>query len=821
VPISKPPLLTWLAALCLLLGAGLRLAGLMRDHSDFVLPEAAGVERVFYEFHPDEETLVRAGLELDDPLSPPLTAYGTAPMYLVRGVLELVSLFAGPLDPGSPQDRPLVFGSARLLSAALSCLSLGLLFALGRRYWDLPVACLALFLAAVAPIAVQQAHFYTIDGLFTCLSLAVFYQALRAAEGQERWRYLATGALVGLCGAVRFNGLLLGLVLLALHLRAGPPAAGETPLQRVRRRLLHPHLWLAGLAAAGALLALEPYLLFSPELLTQIDTTDDFAYSLQVATGELLSPWSLADLHTLPYLHYWLRLWPQGAGWPLTAVFLVSLGHALWQRRLPGLLALGWVGAYFALVGGLHTKHLRYLLPLLPFLCLLGADLLAWLWRHSPRWQRAGMVLCALVAGYTAFYGLAFARIYLVEDSRIQAARWLARHAPEGSAIGVEHGGFSLRELVARPRHRPQFLNEGTLFGTRGYLSCAGTKRYLEERLRYADYVAITDVNRYRQYLGAPDLYPTMAEFYQKLVAGELGFEPVQRFKVYPALLGVEFADDQAEPSFLSYDHPAVFVLRRTPDFAAAMDRWQRQEDPRCPDAQVREAAEALKSGDPQGALGRLVALRQSQPQARYPALVEAFIHHQQGQSELEHLALKRYVWGYGDPAHASQLLAWAAAVSLLDAGLPGLAFQALADGFRRRAAIKPAFLTTMADSYIKAAHDFYVQDQKDYASQIYQFSVQIQPRPLACNALGVIAYNTQNYGDARAWWEQSLKLDSTQAEPHKNLFRAARAVRDFPKALHHLESALRLDQTLTPQQRAEDQRTLAELRQRLGVPSP
>ena len=181
---QRPSLLAWLAALCLLLGAWLRLAGLMRDLSDFVLPEpqAAGVKQVFYQFHPDEETLVRAGLELSDPLAPPLTAYGTAPMYLVRGVLELVSLGRPPLDLASPEDRPLIFRSARLLSVALSCLSLGLLFALAWRWWDPAAACLALFLAAVAPIAVQQAHFYTIDGLFTCLSLAVFYLALLAAE---------------------------------------------------------------------------------------------------------------------------------------------------------------------------------------------------------------------------------------------------------------------------------------------------------------------------------------------------------------------------------------------------------------------------------------------------------------------------------------------------------------------------------------------------------------------------------------------------------------------------------------------------------------
>ena len=820
---GKPLPYTWVAALCLLLGASLRLTGLMRDLSDFVLPEpaAAGLERVFYQFHPDEETLVRAGLKLADPLSPPLTAYGTAPMYLVRGVLELVALGRDPLDPGSPQDRPLIFRSARLLSVALSCLSLGLLFALGRRYWDPTLACLALFLAAVAPIAVQQAHFYTIDGPFTCLSLAVFYLTLRLAEQETRWRYLLAGALIGACGAVRFNGLLLGGVLLAAHLQAAPLVAGETRRQWLQRRLLHRDLWLAGLVAAGVLLALEPYLIFSPELITQVSTTDDFAYSLQVARGELLSPWSLADQHTLPYLHYWTHLWPLGVGWPLTVVFLLALGHALWRRRLPSLLALAWVVAGFALVGGLHTKHLRYLLPLFPFFCLLGADLLVWLWRYSARWQWAGWALGALVAGYTAFYGLAFARIYLVEDSRIQAARWLVQHAPEGSAIGVESGGFAMRSFVAAPRHRPQMLNEGTIFGTHGYLSCASAKRYLFERLRYVDYVAIIDVNRYRQYLGAPELYPVMANFYQRLVAGELGFEPVQRFKVYPSLLGIEFRDDEAEPSFLGYDHPAVFVFKRRPDFASAMESWQPQSEPRCADQQVREAAEVLLAGDPPGALERLAALRQSHPMLRYPALIEAFIHNQRDEDDLERQALKRYTWGYGELAHAAQFLPWAAAVSLQDAGLDNLALLALADGVKKREMLKPAFLSTMADSYVDIAQAAYLQGNEEYARQVYHISTQVTPRPLACNALGVLAYNSGSYAKARAWWEQSIQLDSTQAEVHKNLFRAAYLAQDYPQALHHLESALRLDQTLTPQQRAEDQHTLGALRRQLGLGAP
>ena len=87
--------------LCLLvvlaLGCVLRFVGLTRGGSDFVLPEQArtGVGEVYYQFHPDEETLVRAALKLSSPLEPPLTAYGMLPMYLARGVLEVVFLGTG------------------------------------------------------------------------------------------------------------------------------------------------------------------------------------------------------------------------------------------------------------------------------------------------------------------------------------------------------------------------------------------------------------------------------------------------------------------------------------------------------------------------------------------------------------------------------------------------------------------------------------------------------------------------------------------------------------------------------------------------------
>ena len=86
----------------------------------------------------------------------------------------------------------------------------------------------------------------------------------------------------------------------------------------------------------------------------------------------------------------------------------------------------------------------------------------------------------------------------------------------------------------------------------------------------------------------------------------------------------------------------------------------------------------------------------------------------------------------------------------------------------------------------------------------------QIQPRPTR-NAWG-LCYQPER----RVWPGGSNPCRYTQAEVHTNLFRAAYLEKDYPGPS---TSALCLNQPLP--QRAEDQRTIAELRRQLRLPSP
>jgi hypothetical protein len=182
-------------------------------------------------------------------------------MFFGRGVLEVVGLFYhGPLEVGG-ESRALVFQTVRFFWALCSLATVILVFGIGRRFWVIGVRRLGRFVCGLGT------H-HTTAGAF-------FY---------GRWPVHAIGRGVG---------------------------AG----------FKRPDMWLAALVT---LLLLQPYLVTQPEIMQRTGFSDDFGYSLQVARGEVLRPWSMVDMHTVSFLHYWTDMWPQAVGWPLTIFFAVG-----------------------------------------------------------------------------------------------------------------------------------------------------------------------------------------------------------------------------------------------------------------------------------------------------------------------------------------------------------------------------------------------------------------------------------------------------------------------------------------------------------------
>lgn len=796
----------------LVLGCVLRFVGLTRGDLG---------DDEFHHFHPDQQTLINAALRLQSPTDPPLTAYGLLPIYLAAGALKVAELVAGyPADLSTESGQRLAVLSVRTLSALLSCLTLWVLWILGRRYFGRAAACIAVTITAVAPLAVQQAHFYTVDGVFTLIIVAAFYAMLVASERGDLRLYLLCGALVGAAGAVRLNGLLVGLILLAIHL--GRPAVNEPAgiIARVIAKVDDKRLWLSGLAAVLTLVVIQPYIVTDPGRLTQSVTPDDLAYSVQVARGDFLRIWSLVDVHTVPYLHFWTALWPSGVGWPLTLAFLVSVGYALWRRRWQTALLVLWLVLYFVPIGGLHTKHVRYLLPMLPFLGLLFGDMV----RRSMGGGGSALVrnsiyvLSTLVVAHAAFYGIAFARVYHTEDSRLVARRWFGDNLPSRARIGVEHGGFSMEGVLSAERLRLVSLNMGIIFGSRGYLSCEASSRILRRQLAAADFVTITDVNRYRQFTAVPELFPVASAFYTDLVGGNLGFNVVERFKVYPEFAGFTFRDDEAEPSFIGYDHPAVIVLRKSESFAEVWDSWQRRfhADEACARAALGEIAEAMAAGQNEVALQRTRALRKARPDLRFVAMIEAYLLQRLQRPAQASDAADSYSAGYGDPSISPYLVAPATALSLMSAGLDDLGLAVLEEAAGRKDQFAAKAHAPMARAYGVVAELQRRDGKKESAYGVHLLAAQLYPSAGSYNALAEISSSQGNYDQALIWWDESLKLEQS-TRVHRRVAHAALEATDYPRVIEHLQRVLDLQPAMQANKRRDTLNLLGALSDSTG----
>lgn len=805
---TRETLYTLILATLMLIGSGLRFAGLTRGDADLVQSTSlpATGPSAFFRFHPDEEMVIRAALTPDlDWGNPPITVYGLLPVYTLRGALALADWGGwGGTSLEDPDSARHIYYVARTLAVLCSCGVLFLVWRIGCLYFSRPAAALGLAIVSFAPGAIQQAHFFIVDGFFVLLSVAAIHASLRALSSPTRRNYAFAGMLIGATAAVRLNGLLLGLVLLAGHLAT----ADQRGWPALRRRWCQPNLWLAGAGALLALLAIEPFLLTSPEVLWRADENGDFGLAIKVTQGMILQPWTLVDVHTIPYLDHW-SLWSLVVGWPLTFIFLLAFLYVLWQkRRQPMVLMALWCGLYFLFIGQLQVKAVRYLLPMLPFMALFAGALLAASWQVARPWVRqGGMLITALVVGHLVFKGTAFARIYTEEDSRLQAGRWIASQIPKGSHIGVEGGGFSLQGLISDQDYQHVILDVTRIFYGYPYLSCRAQLGFLQTRLQDMDYLTLTDVNRYAQFTAVPELFPVVAGLYERLVAGELGFELVQRFKTYPELLGLTLIDDHAEPSFLGYDHPTVWIFKSKGKAAIgeAFARWDQQipENPCCPDRALEQVAAQLRAGDWTQARTSTQALLAPYPDLALGHWLAAFADRQLGKTDSAAAELARYQPENLRTAHVVHTgtihyIPANTALSLSYLGLADLALQVLREGAERNPHRTTYAAEQMAQSYLDVAGQFFAAGDLVRMEQAVEFSIQIFGIKEAYNILAIQAQQRGEPERALKWWEQSLLIDAGQAEIHQRAGLVALLNLDLrEKARYHLARAIALDSSL------------------------
>jgi 4-amino-4-deoxy-L-arabinose transferase-like glycosyltransferase len=623
-------------ALLMLVSLGLRLYGLNWDEGGLFHPDERWILLVVDELAlpPDLATF----LSPDSPFNPHFFAYGSFPLYLLKGAAHLLSYW---------QEDFSQFDHLHLVGRALSVL---LVYLLGKELYERRVGLLAAAFVTFTVLHIQLSHFYAVDTLlafFVVLAVTLAVAVMRS--GGLRWG-AALGAGIGLALATKISALPLFLTALVAWIvqslsrsnfdRPGSPDPGQKrgfgnplraildplSLSRLRRGMVGMALTMV---VAGLVFLLgEPY-----ALLDWVGFLKGILKESWIVQGLLDAPYTLQYVGAPAYLYPIQQaiLWSMGPPLGLVAFggFAFTLILALrqlcgiivfqlrlhrggpipqGQRRPREILLLSWALPYFLITGGLMVKYLRYMLPLIPFLCLMGAHLLISLLDgakngftiHDPRSRQRVSWIVHLVSGLvllsTMLYSLTFLHIYTQRHPWLQASEWIYRNVSRGTSLALEHWDHPLPVRMAvddRTRSRNEYYRRTLeLYNEDDVEKLDG----LIEALVGSDYIILATNRLYGSIPRVPERYPLTSCYYQLLLGEELGFRLVYFAAVYPRLLDVTLVDDtfrdpplpvpalladykpsplslnlgRADESFTVYDHPKPLIFKKEQQLSEA-----------------------------------------------------------------------------------------------------------------------------------------------------------------------------------------------------------------------------------------------------------
>lgn len=386
-----------------------------------------------YEYHVDEVQYVRqaasmgsAGLEPVWWNNPPFFKYMLLAEFGALFVLgRLAGIYASVAQFGAVNelDPTHLYLVARATTAIMGTATVVLVYALGNRLRNRLTGLVAALLLATCFIHVRDSHFAVNDiPLVFWVTLAVLL-ATKALSGTHiRW-YLVSGVAVGVAFATKYTGLLAAL----------PVVVAALPwfsrgLSRKDRAL---RLGAALAGGIGAAIVCSPYFVITPGRVIA-----DVRAALYVPAQAGFEGWEIDP--SGGYLFY-LKTLVRGMGWVALTASVAGMTLALSRHRPVDLMLLLIPLSGLAILGSQQMYFARFILPIVPLLCVFAADGICALANHwcSRRALVPGLLLALAVAQPLASSVKSDMLLTRV-DTRTLAKEWIEANIPAGSRIATD-----------------------------------------------------------------------------------------------------------------------------------------------------------------------------------------------------------------------------------------------------------------------------------------------------------------------------------------------------------------------------------------------
>lgn len=404
--------------------------------------------------------------------------YGDLPLTLVRSAIELT----GNEDIGNSKFF------ARQFSALADLFTIFLLYLIVSKLYGQRTGLIAAAFSALTVMQIQQSHFFTADlfaNLFIFLTLyfGVGIVGQKAESGEQKeeggkqkaegetqnlnsafrvphsvlrivrsplfWLSIGFGFALGMAMASKINTAVLAVMLPGafivryLTVDRGRQSVEESTVNGQRSAV--PDYWLrvALFLIAGGLAAIISFRTFQPYAFKGLGLDPQWIANLSEvrlqATGEADLPWNLQWARRT-HLYSFTNLTVWGLGLPLGilawAGFLL-MGWRILKGEYRHLLLWGWTAFYFGWQSMQFNATMRYQLPVYPLLAMMAAWFIFELAGSNVQtFKRSNVrtILPALIGttvlALTAIWAFAFQSIYLRDETRMTASRWIYENVP-------------------------------------------------------------------------------------------------------------------------------------------------------------------------------------------------------------------------------------------------------------------------------------------------------------------------------------------------------------------------------------------------------
>jgi hypothetical protein len=342
---------------------------------------------------------------------------------------------------------------ARVVSVASGTATVAVTYRVGVHLFERTTGLVGALFLAVAALHVRESHFALSDVSATCLLMTSFLYSVRYWRSGARRDVLVAAVVSGLAASTKYNA---GIAILPLLWAIASRASQDG--RTVRLRLMA----ICALAAAAAFVAGTPYALLD---------ASHFAAALRgvsehLQRGHMGSGGYAWQVHLTSSLRY-------GIGVPMLVAGIGGMTAVLFRARADAVLFLVCPVTYFAVIGAGQTAFARYILPVVPFLCLAAAFLTVELarflagWSGRPRRAPAFTAMIAIVIAAPSLWSVIETnRLLSRADTRLIAAAWLREQFPRGASMfqtGSDYGHLQMQAdgIIPDPRY-PRALIDAT-----------------------------------------------------------------------------------------------------------------------------------------------------------------------------------------------------------------------------------------------------------------------------------------------------------------------------------------------------------------------